>query len=240
MTTLAIDLVVIAIVAFCGWRGYRNGLIRGVFGVVALIVSLFLANIAATAYSDDFTGMLKPFVGGIVDSALTDISDEGIEYDPKEHEHESDSEEFGTAYTVLRWIGLPEPSAVRVAEQALDAVEDEDGESLTTRSVLSDLIADKLSSALAYVAVFAIAFILLAIIFAVMGNLIGFVFSLPGLKLLDIIAGVLFGLAKGLIIVFALAVVVRYFGLLAIETLEETSVLNYLVNNNPIAERLGL
>ena len=240
MTTLAIDLVVIAIVAFCGWRGYRNGLIRGVFGIVALIVSLFLANIAATAYSDDFTGMLKPFVGGIVDTALTDIVDEGIKYDPAEHEHETDSEEFGTAYTVLRWIGLPEPSAVRVAEQAVDIEDEDDGEALTIRRTLSDLIADKLSSALAYVAVFAIAFILLAIIFAVMGNLIGFVFSLPGLKLLDIIAGVLFGLAKGLIIVFTLAVVVRYFGLLAIETLEETSILNYLVNNNPIAERLGL
>jgi uncharacterized membrane protein required for colicin V production len=231
LTTLAIDLTVIAIVAFCGWRGYRNGLIRGVFGVVALAVSLFLANIAANTYSEEFTGMLKPFVGGIVDSALTEIVDEGLVYNPLEHEHENDTEEFGTAYTALRLIGLPEPAAVRIAEMALERESEES---------LSDMIADRLSSVLAYVAVFAIAFVLLAIIFAVIGNLIGFVFSLPGLKIVDIIAGALFGLAKGLILVFALAAIVRYFGLLALETLEGTSVLNYLVNNNPIADMLGI
>ena len=236
MTTLAIDLVIIAIVAFCGWRGYKNGLIRGVFGVVALVVSIFVANIAAEAYSEEFTGMLKPFVGGLVDSALVDLIDEGIEYDPDEHEHENESGEFGDAYNALRWIGLPEPSAVRIAEMAVD----QDDEEQSPGRTLSDLIAENLSSVLAYVAVFAVAFILLAIIFAVIGNLIGFVFSLPGLKYLDIIAGVLFGLAKGLILVYVLAAVVRYFGLLAIDILEETSVLNHLVNNNPIADTLGI
>jgi len=231
LTILAIDLAIIATVVFCGWRGFKNGLIRGVFGVVALVVSIFIANIAAEAYSGEFTGMLKPFVGGIIDSALTDMDDEGVEYEPEEHEHENESEQFGIAYTVLRWIGLPEPSAVRIAESSLDE---------TFEGLISDMIADKLSSILAYVAVFAIAFILLAIIFAVIGNLIGFVFSLPGLKLIDSIAGVVFGLAKGLLIVYTLAIVARYFGLLALDTLEQTSVLNYLVNNNPIADMLGL
>jgi len=66
------------------------------------------------------------------------------------------------------------------------------------------------------------------------------VFSLPGLKLLDIIAGVIFGLAKGLLIVLVLAAVMRYFGLLALDILEGTTVLNYLVNNNIIADMLGI
>jgi len=237
LRTLAIDLAIIAIVAFCGWRGYKNGLIRGVFGVVALVVSIFVANIAAEAYAEEFTGMLRPFVGGLVDSALMDLIDEGIEYDPDEHEHENDSEDFGPAYNALRLIGLPEPSAVRIADLAVTR---EDDEEAPPEASLSDLIAEKLSSVLAYVAVFAIAFVLLAIIFAVIGNLVGFVFSLPGLKYLDIIAGVLFGLAKGLILVYTLAAVIRYFGLLAVDLLEGTSVLNYLVNNNPIAELLGI
>ena len=229
MTTLLIDLAIIGIVVFCAWRGYRNGLIRGVFGVVTLVASLFFASIAATAYSDEFTGMLTPFVGGIVDTALSEMAAENAEYEFVEHENKS--EDFKAAFTALRRIGLPVPAAVRIAEMAVE---------LESDGSLADKIADRLSSILAYVALFGIAFVLVAIVFAVIGNLIGFVFSLPGLRILDAITGVVFGFAKGLLIVLALATVVRYYGLLALETLEETSILNYLVSNNIIADMLGI
>ena len=235
MITLAIDLAVIGTIAFCGWRGYVNGLIRGVFGIVALIVSIFVANVVAEAYSEEFTDMLQPFVGGIIDSAFTEMDKEGIEYDAEEHEHENDTEEFGRAYMALRHIGLPEESAVRIAEMV--AQEDLKG---YLSDVFSDVIADKLSSVLAYVAVFAIAFILVAIIFTVIGNLVGFVFSLPGLKLLDSLSGAAFGLAKGYILVCTLATVVKYFGLIAPDTIAGTSALSYFIINNPIADMLGL
>ena len=234
MIILALDLAVIAIIAFCGWRGYRNGLIRGVFGVVSLVVSLFLASVAATAYSEEFTKILNPFVGGIVDSALVEIMDGEHEYNLDALENKS--ENFITAYAALRRIGLPEASALRVAELA---TEDNREEKVPT-GFFSDIIADKLSSALAFVAVFGIAFILLAIIFTVIGNLVGIVFSLPGLNLLDTVAGVLFGVLKGLIIVLTLAAIVRYAGLLAPETLSGTSILKYIVNNNAIANRIGI
>jgi len=224
-----IDLTIVGIVVFCAWRGYRNGLIRGVFGVVTLVVALFFANIAATAYYDEFTGMVTPFVGGVVDTALSEMAAEGIAYELVDHEN--DSNDFKAAYTALRRIGLPAPAAVRVAEQAV---------ALESDGSLADKIAERLSSILAFVALFGIAFVLVAIIFSVIGNLIGLVFSLPGLRLLDVIAGVVFGFAKGLLIVLALAAVVRYYGLLALELLEETSVLNYLVNNNIIADMLGI
>lgn len=229
MEALLIDLAIIGVVAYCTWRGYKNGLIRGVFGIVALIISLLVANIVADAYSEEFEGLLIPFVGGIVDTTLADIDSDDILYE--EIDHEDDSEEFRTSFTALREIGLPTPASIRIAEMT---VEDD------TERPLSTAIADNLSSTLAYVAVFAVAFVLAAIIFAVIGNLIGFVFSLPGLRLLDAIAGTAFGFAKGLIIVLTIATVVRYFGLLAIDLLEETTILRYLVNNNIIADILNM
>ena len=225
-----IDLVIVAAVAFCAWRGFKNGLIRGVFGVAALIAALLIANIIATAYSQEFTGMLKPFIGGIVENAITDVIGEGLESDYDGLEHESVY--FGAAYSAMRQIGLPEASAAYIAEHT--ALEE------GTIISLADRISDRLSSTLAFVAVFGIAFMLLSIIAAIIGNLIGFVFSLPGLKHIDAIAGIVFGLAKGLIIVFALASIVRYFGLFAQTTLEGTTVLNYLINNNPIAAIIGI
>lgn len=249
MTTLAIDLAVIATILFCGWRGYKNGLIRGVFGVVSLIVSLLVGNIVAVAYSEDFTVMLDPFVSGLVESTFTDMRDEGIEYDPVEHDHQNKTEDFGRAYTALRLIGISESASVKVAEEAVEpGGQEEDGtEDIAdgeveggARVILTDRIAGKLSGILAYVAVFAVAFILIAIILAVIGNLVSFVFSLPGLKLVDMIAGSALGLLKGFIIVYALAAIVRYFGLVAPQIIEGTSILKHFVNNNLIADIIGI
>ena len=234
MTVFLIDFAVIGTIAFCAWRGYKNGLIRGVFGVVSLIVSLFVANIAAQAYSGDARGMLMPFVGGIIDSTMTEMTEEGIEYQALAHDHEIDDVDFGAAYTALRQIGLPEAAAVNIAERSLEIEEDEEDR------YFPDVIADRLSSTLAYVAVFGIAFLLIAIVFAVIGNLVGLVFSLPGLRLVDIIAGSALGLVKGVIIVYTMAVIIRYYGLLILSLLESTTVLNYIVNNNPIANLLGV
>ena len=233
MIILALDLAVIAIIAFCAWRGYRNGLIRGVFGVVSLVVSLFVASIAANAYSGEFTEIIDPFISGLVDSTLINIMESAPEHDLPELQNKSDG--YKTIYQTLRSIGMPESPAARITEMVTK--DDLEGK---TAGAISDVIAEKLSSAIAFVAVFGIAFILLAIIFAVIGNLVGFVFSLPGLRLIDVTTGVMFGIAKGLLIVFALATVVRYIGLAAPETLDGTSVLKYVVNNNPIADRIGI
>ena len=230
MTTLLIDLSIIAIIVFCGWRGYKNGLIRGVFGVVTLIVSLIIANIAAGAYADEVTGVLKPFVGGIVDSTINEIIDnDEIEYE--QPDHENDTEKFKIVYTALRKIGLPKASAIKITEQTA---------TVDVEEYLADFVGDRLSYVLAFVALFGIGFLLAAIIFTVIGNLINFVFSLPGLKLIDTIAGIAFGLVKGLLIVLTLTTIVRYFGLLAISTVEKTSVLNFFINNNMIANMLGI
>jgi len=234
VTAFLLDFAVIGTVAFCAWRGYKSGLIRGVFGVVSLIASLLVANMAAEAYADEAKGMLVPFASGLIDSTMTELSDEGIEYQAIAHDHEIDDVDFGTAYLALRQIGFPEAAAVKIAEKSIELEEDEQ------RGYFSDIIAEKLSSTLSYVAVFGIAFLLIAIVFAVIGNLVGFVFALPGLRLVDIISGSVLGLLKGVIIVYAMAVLIRYFGLLILPTLERTTILLYLVNNNPIANLLGV
>ena len=234
MTTFLIDLAVIGTVVFCTWRGYKSGLIRGVFGVVALIVSLFIANATAQAYSGEAKSMLMPFVSGIIDSTITSLAEDGIEYQAIAHDHNIDDIDFGTAYMALRQLRLPEAAAVSVAEKTLEIGNDRQ------LDTLADMIADRLTTSLSFVAVFGIAFLLCAIVFAVIGNLVGVVFALPGLRLVDIIAGSVMGMIKGIIIIYTVGVIIRYFGLLMLPTLEATSILKNIVNNNPIANILGV
>ena len=234
MTALLIDIAIVGTVAFCAWRGYKNGLIRGVFGVVSLIAALLVANIAAEAYKDEAKSMMVPFLGGMIETTMTEMDEEGIEYQELAHEHEIDDVDFGDAYMALRLLGLSEAAAVHIAEQSIEVEEDE------RDRYFADIIADRIATAFSFVAVFGIAFLLISIIFAVIGNLVGFVFSLPGLKLVDIIAGSVLGVAKGIIVVYAVAVIARYFGFLMSSTFESTSILKYLANNNPIANLLGI
>jgi len=234
MTTLIIDVAIIGAVIFCGWRGFKGGLIRGVFGVVSLIAALLVANIAAQAYSGETKAMLMPFVSGIIDSTMSELSENEIEYQPVAHDHDIDDVDFGVAYMALRELGLPEAAAVRIAEQSVMLEEDEEG------SYFPDIIADRLSSTFSYVAVFGIAFLLIAIVFAVIGNLVGLIFALPGLKYIDMIAGSALGLLKGIIIIYTVAVIARYFGLLILSTIEGTTVFRYIIDNNPIANMLGV
>ena len=235
MISFFIDVAVVGTVVFCGWRGFKNGLIRGVFGIVSLFLALFIANFAAQAYADDAEVVLMPFARGLVESTMTDLDHDGIRYHPAAHDHNIDDEYFGRAYITLREIGLTEAASVAIAEQSmLDGRHDE------TDRTFVDIVATRLTSSMAFVAVFAVAFLLLAIVFAVIGNLVGVIFSLPGLKLVDMIAGAASGLVKGLVIVHVVAVIVRYFGLVVLPTIERTTVLYFLVNNNPIASMLGV
>jgi uncharacterized membrane protein required for colicin V production len=248
---IAIDVLLLATPVYCLWRGYRGGIIRGVCGALALIVAIFGANLVASAYSGEVAEMLEPFVGGVVDGALSTVMSGGGEVGDADDAggagaalrgelsgvlipDEADGQELRQAsYAALREIGLPEAAASLISEKIAAGV-------FEPGATLADIITEKLCSALAYIAVFAIVFLLVSIAFAVVGNILNLVFKLPGLELIDSLIGMVFGLFKGIVIVYAIAAVVRYIGLLAPSIIEKTRVLEYLINTNPLADILGI
>jgi len=266
---IIIDAVLVIIVLFCIWRGFKNGLIRGVAGIIALVISIFLSNLVATAYSDDFAGMLNPFLGGVIDTALGDTIASGDyvgganqtggqgnqsgtgnnagQTSPsvspgatastgtggQDAQSGSGNEIYDITSATLKKIGLPDKATDLISQQI-------SGEVSTIGRDLSSSISGKLSSALAYVIIFVVCFILLEIIFAVIGNLVNLIFSIPGLHAIDKIAGCVLGLAKGLVFICVIALVIRYLGLVSAKTFDGTHILKYLMNNNPIADILGI
>lgn len=248
---LLIDIALVLIVVYTTWRGFRNGFIRGIFGILAIIIAIYGANLIAKAYSDNFTGMLEPFVSGIIDKAYTDVMNNG-EPEALGEEQTTDGAEssggagmesgskdekpksvYDTSYETLRKIGISEGAAKQIAGKVAAKIE-------AVGQQMSADLTGVLCSALAYIAVFAVAFILIAIIFAVIGNIINLAFSIPGLESVDRIIGLVLGLLKGLLLVFTLALVIRYLGLLAPETIGKTTVLKYILNVNPLADIIGI
>lgn len=232
----AIDVILVLLIVFFAWRGYAKGFIRGIIGILAIVISIYGANLAASAFSGEFTGMFEPFVGGIVSKAVNNVFDSETAQPTKQGASltaEKNAKVYDICYAALRNIGVSETPAKLMAEKV-------SGEQQGVGKQMTDTLTKKLCDMLAYISVFAVAFILIAIIFAVIGNIFNLAFSIPGIEGLDRILGLVLGILKGLIIIYVIAVIVRYLGLFSAETVEKTVLLRYILNSNPLASILGI
>ncbi len=227
MITLIVDIVLLLILLLCAWRGYRSGLIAGILAVCAVLFSFYAADILADMYSGEFTKMLEPFVSGVVDSASQSAEDYFAEKDRTPGVYEM-------SMKTMEGIGIMKSAAENVSKQIAEETS-ELGRELRTVTV------NKLCAVAAYVLTYAVMFILLIIIFGVIGNLFNLAFKLPGLELVNGVLGTLLGLAKGLLYVFAIAWIMRFTGLLlSEERVDATFLLSRLMKACPLVSFLGL
>lgn len=224
--SLIIDLILIAIVAFCAWNGYRKGFIMGISGILALIVAFYGAQIVADTYSQEFTSMLKPFVSGVVDAAVADVQIGGEEgYD--------NEEVYEVTYDALGNIGILKSAAQDIANEIAERVE-------RTGQTMREEIVSVLCSKIAYVLTSVIVFLLILIVFTVIANILNLAFKMPGLEFINESLGALFGFAKGAIIVVAIAWVMRYLGVLVDEDIvNKTILLEWLMEHNLVTKFFG-
>ena len=156
--SLIIDLILIAIIAFCAWNGYRKGFIMGISGILALIVAFYGAQIVADTYSQEFNSMLKPFVSGIVDSAVAKVQEDTVDTFDEE-------DVYGVTYDALGNIGILKSAARDIADEIASKVE-------RTGQTMREEIVSVLSSKISYILTVVVVFLLILIVFTVIANII--------------------------------------------------------------------
>jgi len=224
--SLIIDLILIAIVAFCAWNGYRKGFIMGISGILALIVAFYGAQIIADTYSQEFNSMLKPFVNGIVDSAVAKVQEENVGAFNEE-------DVYGVTYDALGNLGILKSAAQDIAEDIAEKVE-------RTGQTMREEIVGVLCSKIAYILTAVVVFLLILIVFTVITNILNLAFKLPGLEFINELFGALFGFAKGAVIVVAIAWIMRYLGVLVDEDIiNKTMLLEWLMDHNLVTKFFG-
>lgn len=232
-----IDLLLVFILVYCAWRGYRNGIIVGVCGFAAILVAVVLGNILATTYAEDLSGVLEPFASGVVDSAMSEVLNGTVDEEGNVVELIDPSlrgDTAAVARAVLNRLGMAENTAASLGDSAAEYVE-------AVGPQLSERLSQALCIRLSYVVIFMVAFLLVLIVFTVVGNVIDLRFSLPGIELVDRIAGAAIGLLRGFAMVVFLALLLRYAGVLLPEgTVEKTILARNLVEHNILANLLGL
>ncbi|MBR5381092.1 MAG: CvpA family protein [Oscillospiraceae bacterium] len=232
--SIIIDIVLLLIVFLFVWRGYRNGFIIGIVGALAIIIALAGANIVARTYSSEFTGVLEPLVGGLVDKAVSGTIDEDDANGDSVVSPDERSDVYTITYKSLRTVGLSETASEKLATAVSEHL-------LTREGQIAENVSDFLCRKLAFVIVFAVVFILLAIIFAAIGNVINLAFNMPGLETLNHVLGALLGLAKGAVILLFIACLFRYLGMIVPrDVTENTHLLKWLIDTNPLANIIGI
>lgn len=236
--SLIIDIVLVLIIAVCAYRGFRSGLITSIIGVLAVVVALYGANLIATTYSSEFTGIAEPFVSGLIDTAQQKI----LNYDPASSKETPKAPLTGTDLTnvekvtnsVLVELGIGDDIAADIAENVAKQEE-------IVSAKMSETIAKFLSEKLCFIAAFIIGFALIMIICTAIGNVLDVVFGLPGLENLNHILGGVLGAVKGVAIVLVIALMCRYLGFIVGEDImEETFLLKRLTDSNMIASIFNL
>jgi len=236
--SIVLDLLLVAILGYSVYRGYKNGIIVGVIGVLVIVLAIYLANLLGNVYSDEFTGLFKPFIGGMVDDAfsvvVSDARDEITETPVVELTDSEKTDVYAVAHATVRQLGISDPAAVKIANK-VKATNDAVGQSL------SDSLSSELSSTFAYLVIFIVGFTLIVIIFLAIGNVLNLTFTLPELEKINGGVGAAIGFFRGLVIVLLLACIFRYLGIILTDKkISSTILLSWLVRHNFIAGILGI
>lgn len=238
--SLAFDLVLAAIILICAWRGFRTGIINGVSWIVALVVAVYGANLVSSAYYSEFADMLEPFAIGVVENILSGDDENGSEdaetvIDPGLTVAEREKlSVHDVSIAVMARLGVNESAAESIASETARLCQHVNSD---MAAELTRLLCDRL----AFVALFAIAFAIIAIIFTIIGNVFDLSFGLPGHENLNHITGAALGVIRGIILVMVLACLCRYVGIVLPEgTFEKTVLFGKLVETNRLADMLHI
>ena len=206
-----LDLIIVAILLLAAWQGYKRGVIGGILAIVFLIVAVYGGNLVATAYSDEFTNMFRPFIGGYLQSVEASVIEEVV---PDQLQHLSTEDLFrlepGLEEVVIQQVflglGIHHSRIETLTEHYFD-LRDEGGG-------INSSLTEVLVYALCFFIVYTIGFLLTLIALTVIYNIIPVSFRLPGLKLVDEIGGGVLGFVQGVLLVFMLGWFLGYAGLL--------------------------
>ena len=218
-----IDILLIIIIALCTWNGYKRGLVGGVAGILAIIISLLGASIVSAAYSHEVVPALKPFVDGYLDShrnrdAILERMGYGSSDLSLEDILDQDSSlRYDYAYESLTDLGLYSMRAEDLASRAVSYAEE-------TGATMTEAIVSVLCDTITSVATLVVAFLLILILLVAVASIGNLSFRLPNLENVDEIGGAVLGFGKGFLYCILLCWLLSFLGLvIGKETMAHTT-----------------
>lgn len=225
---LALDIILIFIIVYCTWYGYKYGVIRSILGLAVIIISLVFANLIGTTVAKQIVPAVEPFVDGYVDSeAVTTRVMESLGYKDSDKSlgdvlAEDTSLRYDYAYECLREIGFFKAVSEDLAQ---DAVNYADKNNLS----MTDAVVTVACNCVAYVLSTSVAFVMIAILLGAFINLLNLNIRLPNAVFLDEAAGALVGFIKGFLICILICWLLGFMGLIIGKDTSEKGLMSFFL-----------
>jgi len=247
-----ITIGLVCVIALCGWSGYKKGMIMGIGGVIAIIISIYGAGLLSTAFSHEVIPALKPFVSGYLDSQITKAvyTQLGIPLEDEEEESQEDVD-LAAALTqeeaeakgldaeaearasvndlmeqnpeIIHDVIVGTMEGVGIFKKTSERLADDVEDYAVDNSVTTQTaLSEVVCETVSFVIGYIIAFILIIILLTVLGNIPNFSFRLPNLDVINDTAGAVLGIVTGVLFCYFITWVMTFTGII----LEESKVMD--------------
>lgn len=225
MSYIVYELVILAILVLFALWGMHRGLILSLCSLLAVLVAFVGATLISNLWAPSVAGWIQPTVSPSVTAAVRSALPEEV----------ADAELPLKDLLIL----LDEADLPMGLSKFLPDLQEDGALVLTTDSLtesLSSVLSEKLANTIAQIGLFLLSFVLILILWHLLGRTLDFVARLPGLHLLNKAGGFVFGAFRGALLLFVCAWVIRWLwsGLIPADAVEQTKLLHFFMTVNPL------
>lgn len=191
-----LTLLFLGIILFCGWTGYKKGMIMGVGSLLIFVVSVYFANLLSTTFSGEVIDALRPFASGYVETEIVDkvvrpaLGIDVTNLSVTDFLAANPGKEQQFCQLIFENMGIYEATAEQMSNEAV----------LYSQQFgwgIEDSAVEILCIRVAYAAGFILSFIMIIIVLTAIGNIPNLSFKIPGFDTLNDISGAILGIAQG-------------------------------------------
>ena len=210
---LAFEVLLLLIIAYCAWNGYKKGLVMCIGSILAIIISLYVGDLLGDTFAREVQPALSPFVSGymdgtegIISSNMNELLNTGTSsMSVDEALAQNPDLRYDLCVNSYKNVGVYTSAAKEMADEAI-ALSEQNGSSLSTA------IVDVMCQNLSYCLIFILFFLLTIIIVTVLGNLFNLSFIIPDKDKLNDLGGAIAGGVTGILICMTITWVLRFCG----------------------------
>lgn len=209
----AFEVLLLLIIAYCAWNGYKKGLVMCIGSILAIIISLYVGDLLGDTFAGEVQPALSPFVSGymdgtegIISSNMSELLDTGTSsLSVDEALAQNPDLRYDLCVNSYKNVGVYTSAAKEMADEAI-ALSEQNG------TALSFAIVDVMCQNLSYCLIFILFFLLTLIIITVLGNLFNLSFRIPEKEKLNDLGGAIAGGVTGILICMTITWVLRFCG----------------------------
>jgi len=204
---IIVDILMLALIVFFIWHGYRRGLVHSAAGLLSTIIAgvtaWILANALAQPLSDIISPMLEPAIGRIMEAAA-----ENSDVLPHLPDSAQIEQLFAAAAEALKSFGL----SIGIGGSG-NAITDAITQNISEKGQsFIEAMTSSVSHAISFAGVLVFGFIAVRAILEIGVGLVASIFKLPVLNFLNKLGGAVIGLLQGLLILFAIGWAAQFVG----------------------------